>query len=161
MKKLKWNKLYKGKVDDIEIQLDSDIKAARVLREDDDIKFYVGTDSQKKKKYTVYVTAIVMYLEGRGGVVYYTKEKEKNTSLFTRLWNETYKAIEVARELNDFLKPYCLRVNEVHADLNASPKHKSNQLVKSCIGYIQGMGFEGQIKPRSWCASKVANKMTK
>ena len=39
----------------------------------------------------------------------------------SRLWNETYKA--VAFELNNFLKDFGMKVDEVHADLNASKKY--------------------------------------
>ena len=136
MKNLKWNRLDKGSIDNIFLQLTKDITKAKLIRENDDIKFYVGTDSQRHKGKIVFVTAIVMYMEKHGGAVYYVKENEKPTDMHTRLWNETYKAVNIAQELNNFLKDFNLRVNEIHADLNDSPKHKSNKLVSSCIKYF-------------------------
>ena len=161
MKTKKWIRLDKDEIPDIFEQLKLDIENAKIMRADDEIKFYVGTDSQRKKKYITYVTAIVMYTEKKGGAVYYTKERESVLDMHSRLWNETYKAVNIAQELNEFLKDFNLRVHEVHADLNANPKYKSHKLVKSCLGYIQGMGFDGMIKPDAWAASKIANKHTK
>jgi predicted RNase H-related nuclease YkuK (DUF458 family) len=127
----------------------------------DSFKVFVGTDSQQKKDGITYVTAIVFYREGIGGTIFCLKEKEKIVDLHSRLWNETYKAVSIASELNIFLKDFDMKVHEVHADLNPSKKHKSNTVVQSALGYICGMGFNGKIKPDSWAASKVANVHTK
>lgn len=151
-----WRKLDGGEID-LYTELQHDIS----LYENDELKFYVGTDSQQKKKRVIYVTAIILYRTGIGGNVYYLKEKEAKVDMRTRLWNETYKAVEIAKELNDFLFKFGLRVDEVHADLNPDKIHKSNSVVQACLGFICGMGFEGKIKPHAWGASKVANKMTK
>jgi predicted RNase H-related nuclease YkuK (DUF458 family) len=157
----KWKKLDGEIVNNLLETISLDIVKTKAEFADDEIKFYVGTDSQRKKYDIVFVTAIVLYRKKSGGIVYILKEREKHSDIRTRLWNETYKAITIATELNDFLKSFNLRVDEVHADLNPDPKHKSNSLVKSCLGYICGMGFEGKIKPASWAASKVANIHTK
>ena len=156
-----WKKLEGNIVNDLYTTIAQDIKATKVKFADEDIKFYVGTDSQRKKYDVVYVTAIVLYRKKSGGSVYILKEREKLTDMHTRLWNETEKAIKVATELNTFLVDFNLRVDEVHADLNPDKNYKSNTLVKSCLGYICGMGFEGKVKPQAWAASKVANIHTK
>lgn len=158
---MSWKKLEGNIVNDLYTTIAQDIKATKIKFADEDIKFYVGTDSQRKKYDVVYVTAIVLYRKKSGGSVYILKEREKLTDMHTRLWNETEKAIKVATELNTFLVDFNLRVDEVHADLNPDKKYKSNSLVQSCLGYICGMGFEGKVKPQAWAASKVANIHTK
>lgn len=153
---MKWRRL-----DGEEINLFKTIEKDIKLYNEAEIKFYVGTDSQRKKKHITYITSIILYRETIGGCVYYTKERDKIIEMTSRLWNETYKAVTVAQELNDFLEQFDLRVNEVHADLNPNPKHKSNSVVQSCLGFICGMGFIGKIKPDAWASSKISDRKTK
>ena len=142
--------------------------------EDDifDLEFLVGCDSQVKKNRIVYVVAIVIHRKRKigggvnGGRVFYKLENVKlseNEKIQPkrRLWNETYKSVETALWLDEFLIEYALEVDCIHADLNADKKYLSNEVVGTCLGYIKGMGFNGKIKPDSFVASKIADKMTK
>ena len=156
---MNWNRLTGENVNDLFLTINKDIEDNK--NADSEIKFYVGTDSQVKRKGITYVTAVVLYRVGDGALVYYSKQNENQMDMHARLWNETYKAVEVAKELNEFLKSYNLRVDEVHADLNPNDIHKSNSSVQACLGYICGMGFDGKIKPYAWASSCVANKKTK
>lgn len=159
IKNMKWNRLVGDEINDLFSTIESDIRDVRVGGEE--LRFYVGTDSQVKKKITTYVTAVVLYRVGSGALVYYARQNEKTMDMRSRLWNETYKAVEIAKELNGFLRAYGLKVHEVHADLNSNDIHKSNSSVQACLGYICGMGFKGKIKPYAWASSCVANKKTK
>jgi predicted RNase H-related nuclease YkuK (DUF458 family) len=142
--------------------------------EDDvfDLEILVGCDSQLKKGKITYVTAIVVHRKrkvgggGSGGRVFYKLENEKYPKgqfiqPKRRLWNETYKSVETALWLDDFLIDYAMEVDCIHADLNQDKKYLSNEVVGLCLGYIKGMGFYGKIKPDSFVASKIADKMTK
>jgi len=137
-----------------------------------DLEFLVGCDSQRKKFKITYVTAIVIHRKckigggGSGGRVFYKLENETHLKCTfiqpkLRLWNETQKSVEVALWLDEFLIDYALKVDCIHADLNADKKYLSNEVVGTCLGYIKGMGFNGSLKPNSWVASKVADRMTK
>lgn len=137
-----------------------------------DLNFIVGCDSQVKKNKTLYSTAIVIHRRrkigggGNGGRVFYKleNEKHKNNEYIQpkrRLWNETYKSVQVALWLDEFLINYAMEVECIHADLNADKKYLSNAVVGTCLGYIKGMGYVGKIKPDSFVSSKIADKMTK
>lgn len=152
-----WKRLTGEKINDLGETVLADINSYP----DSDIKFYCGCDSQVIKQRILYVTVIVLYRAGNGGVAYYLREPEAKIHDKARLWNETYKAVTVAMWLNEIIKPVGLRVNEVHADLNYDEKHMSSTMVQACLGYICAMGFEGKIKPYAWCATKVANIKTK
>ena len=143
------------------IELYTELQKVIEDNKNDNFKVYVGTDSQQKKDHILYVTAIVFYRTGLGGLIFYLKEKEKKVDMRSRLWNETYKAVALALELNNFLKDFGMKVDEVHADLNASKTYKSNSVVQASLGYICGMGFKGCIKPFAFASSKIANKFTK
>jgi predicted RNase H-related nuclease YkuK (DUF458 family) len=148
-----------------------------ILREieDDvnDVEVLVGCDSQLKKGKVTYVIAIVLLRKrkvgggGSGGRVYCFCENEKQPKGTyiqpkRRLWNETFKSVEVALWLDDnVLIEHALEVEAVHADLNGDKKFLSNGAVATCLGYIKGMGFNGTIKPDAWAASKVADRLTK
>lgn len=125
------------------------------------LDFFVGTDSQPKTKIITYVTVVVVYRHKKGGIVFYKRENESNVDRRYRLWNETYKAVQTALELNEFLREYDLKVSEIHADLNSDKKFLSNSSVQACLGFICSMGFNGKIKPEAWAATKVANRKTK
>lgn len=152
-----WKRLTGEKLENIKDTILADV----AKYPDKEIKFYVGCDSQLIKHKIIYVTAIVLYRQGNGGLAYYFKEHEEKVHDRTRLWNETFKAVNCALWLNELLKQVDLIVVEVHADLNHDEKHMSNTMVQACLGYICSMGFEGKIKPWSWVSTKVANSKTK
>lgn len=144
-------------------ELDDDVYEPVVL---------VGCDSQLRKGRITYVKVIVVHCKrkqgigGKGGRVFCHVEHEKHPKGTyiqpkRRLWNETFKSVEVALWLDDFLIEYALEVENIHADLNGDKKYLSNEVVSTCLGYIKGMGFRGTIKPDAWVASKVADKLTK
>ncbi len=155
-----WKRLTGEVVSDIKNTIVSDIMS--VDKDDrNTLEFYVGADSQRSGNTILFVTAIVMYRQGKGGNGFYFPEKYRSMENRDRLWMETYKAVEVGLWLNELLSNFDLRVSEIHADLNKDKKYFSNSLVQTCLGYICGMGFQGRIKPESWVASSVANGKTK
>ena len=152
-----WQRLSGDVVENIRAVISNDI----MRREDKaDLKFYVGCDSQSYKEHIAYVTAIVLYETGKGGLGYYMREIEEPVPMRHRLWNETYKAVTTATWLNQLLIEFDYRVDEVHADLNSDEKHLSQSSVTECLGFITSMGFVGKIKPEAWVASGVADQKT-
>ena len=155
-----WKRLTGEKIEEIEKTILSDIEAISI-DDRNEIEFYVGADSQRADHKITFVTAIVMYRNGKGGNGYYLSESYRSMENRDRLWMETYKAVEVALWLNPLLAQYHIQIKEIHADLNNDAKYLSNSMVKTCLGYIQGMNLAGQIKPYAWAASSVANGKTK
>ena len=152
-----WYRLSGDSIENIRVVIANDIVKKG---EKADLKFYVGCDSQSYKDHVVYVTAIVLYENGKGGLGYYTRDIEKPVPMRYRLWNETFKAVTTATWLNQLLGEYDYRVDEVHADLNSDEKHLSQSSVTECLGFITSMGFVGKIKPDAWVASGIADQKT-
>ena len=152
-----WKRLTGKKIEDIEATIRADI----VKYSDEELKFYVGVDSDNRGGKDTYATAIIMYRVGDGGHGYYMREKEKTIDNKSRLWNETYKAVTKGMWLNDILKDYGLKVSEIHADLSDDSDNFSHSMVNACLGYITAMGFEGKVKPYAWAANKCAHRKSK
>ncbi|MEI6422818.1 MAG: ribonuclease H-like YkuK family protein [Lentisphaerota bacterium] len=150
------------------LQLDKTIISdIEKYRHDHELEVYVGGDSQVHNRTVTYVKVIVLRKVDCGAIGYYKIEKERyNRNIRERLWNEVYKIVDVAKWLDEILIAHSdkhgldIMVKEVHADLNPSPKYKSNEVVQACLGYIQSMGYVGQIKPDAW-ATGVADKKSK
>lgn len=152
-----WRRLTGAEIGDIEQTIVQDI----IKNKDSELKFYVGVDSDTIKHKDVYAVAIIMYRKGDGGIGYYRRETEKVIDDKARLFNESHKAIETAVWLNEIIKPFGLKVDEIHADLSDDEDNFSHSIVKACLGYITSMGFIGKIKPYAWAANKVAHNKVK
>lgn len=126
------------------------------------LKFYVGGDSQYHKGVVKYVTVLILRMCGKGAIGYYTIQKSKKyTTIQQRLFMETYQAVDLAVKINPILERMGYKINKIHTDLNPDPIHASHDMVKTCLGYIQGFGFEGVLKPDSWASSCVADYKTR
>src|SRR3989337_217567 len=105
------------------------------------LKVCIGTDSQVKGHETEFATVIVFLREGHGGFMYIHNEKSRQTySIKERMLVEVAKSIEIAYELCGLFTEYDVDM-EVHADINTTPKFKSNEALREAMGYILGMGF--------------------
>lgn len=124
-------------------------------------KVIIGTDSQLRDE-TNFVTAIIVYREGKGARYYYSKEKERvNRSLRQRIFYETSRSLGVASRLAEKLAKngYADLNVEIHLDVGENGKTK--ELIREVVGMVVGSGFDARIKPESYGASKVADKYTK
>lgn len=119
----------------------------------------VGTDSQVTGSVTEYATVIVFVRERAGGFMFISKEKTKQKmALKERMINEVSKSVAIAYEISPILQKYSIHL-EVHADINQSPNHKSNQALQEAMGYIKGMGYEFKAKPDAFASSYCADKV--
>lgn len=123
-------------------------------------KIIVGTDSQNTYK-TKMVIVICLINEGKGGSFFYhidwlPKIKELNTKIYT----ETEKSLQIARELNKFFHKESIRANvEIHVDIGREGKTK--ELIQSIIGWVTAEGFIAKIKDESYVASTIADRISK
>ena len=84
------------------------------------------------------------------------KIKDINTKIYT----ETEKSLEIARELNKFLHDNDVRAEvEVHVDIGRHGKTK--ELIQGILGWVTSEGFTAKIKDESWVASTIADKISK
>jgi predicted RNase H-related nuclease YkuK (DUF458 family) len=122
-----------------------------------DCEIHVGCDSQNFNQKTTYVTTIVLRYPGKGAHVLYQKEKYPQVKdLWSRLWREIERSMEVAR----FIQEDCnLKVHQIDLDFNENPEFASHKVLKAAVGYVQSMGFKSRAKPNLLMATWAANSL--
>lgn len=123
-------------------------------------EIYIGTDSQVIKDKVVVVSCVCAYLERKGGVFFYVKErvpKSKFKTMRMRLLYEAYKGIETAMDIDEFVTGKLTIHLDIGDDIIKSSSAKYKKELKS---YITSLGYACEIKPDSW-ASSVADRFTK
>lgn len=134
---------------------------ARETANGNEVKIYIGTDSQVKHSNTGFATVIVFVRKGKGGFMYVCNERTtQKMNIKERMMSEVAKSIDVAYDLCDLFAKQNVTM-EVHADINTSPAFKSNAALKDAMGYITGMGFSFKAKPQAFASSSCANKMVR
>lgn len=141
------------------------IKAFIEEGEHEEYKISVGTDAQKHKGFTKFVTAIMVHRVGKGGQYYIlTEEVQFISSLRQKIMHEvglTYQFKEMLKdELGDFLIEHNIHIKP-HADIGEYGETK--KLITEIKGMFKGFGQEEEveIKPYSNAASSIANKHSK
>ncbi|MDR9398780.1 ribonuclease H-like YkuK family protein [Salibacter sp.] len=120
-----------------------------------DYTIHVGCDSQNFSSKTVYVTTVVVRFQNRGAHVLYKKEVvPKIIDMWTRLWAEIERSVELAT----YLEEDCgIEVSQVDMDFNEDPQFPSNKVLKAASGYVSSMGFIVKAKPNLLMATWAAN----
>lgn len=150
---MKFKRLQDGQ----EIDVVEYLKEQLVKYPDTDI--YIGTDSQVHGRTTTYAVVIVLHKKGLGGhVLYYREVVPVTYDLFTKIYKEVEMSLEVAEYL---VKHGVKKAKKIDIDINPDKKFKSNIVLASAMGLLAGCGYEGRMKPNSWSASHVADKLCK
>lgn len=123
-----------------------------------DVKMYMGCDSQTRNGKTTYATTLVFHVSSTGCHVIYKKEVlVEIKDMWTRLWMECEKSVEVAL----YLREHGIEIDTIDLDYNIDPAKKSNKLVKAAVGYVNGFGFNARYKPDLlpgvYAADNIAN----
>lgn len=140
-----------------EIDLVSYVKG--YIKDKPKTQIFIGTDSQTKGPNTWYAIVIVLYTEGKGGHVVYTRIKHPRIKdIFNKLFKEVHYSIEVAELLRD---SGIANVLTIDLDFNLDKKYKSNALLTSSLGWCAGLGFETRCKPYASAASYAADMIVK
>jgi predicted RNase H-related nuclease YkuK (DUF458 family) len=93
---------------------------------------------------TTYATTIVFHVESAGCHVIYKKSRvDKINDMWTRLWGEVERSVEVAL----YLRENGIEINTIDLDYNIDPSHQSNKLVKAAVGYVESLGIQARVKP--------------
>lgn len=120
----------------------------------------IGSDSQYHGGFTVFVTAVIIHRVGKGAKLFYTKSKvNKNLDICTKILRETYCSIEVMQKIEEDDIVYALNNYSIHVD--AGQNGNSRKILKECISYVHGFGYDCKTKPDAYVASKVADRYTK
>lgn len=123
-------------------------------------RLIIGTDSSENEGEAVFVTAVVLYRVGKGGIYFYRRLRNEEIHGFKRrIFYETHLSLDVASRISHALSMVDLEEYphlEIHLDVGEEGRTK--EVVASVIAYVNGNGFEAKIKPESFGATKVADK---
>jgi predicted RNase H-related nuclease YkuK (DUF458 family) len=129
----------------------------------------IGCDSQLHGRRIKYSVAIVMHYRDRMGVghgghviVADIWEKRKTSSpldeMPSKLWEEAELTLIAAQMVDGNDETFKKRMM-LHLDYSNDAKNKSNIMFASGLGYLQGMGYNAEGKPASWCATHTADAL--
>ena len=128
-----------------------------VIEKNPETKIYIGCDSQSFSNKTIYITTVVFRHDKRGAHVIYRKETiPRVKDLWTKLWNELTRSIDVAGYLKVEGK---IDIHQIDLDYNTNPRHKSNMVLKAAVGYVESFGYKYAVKPQTLMAISVANEL--
>ena len=129
----------------------------------------VGTDSQTHSN-TKMVEVIALHNVGNGGIFfYYIEYVRRMTNVKDKIIEETQRSLNNAKGLidniqfklidNDIdIENLNLRL-QIHCDVGN--KGKSKSLIKQITNWVNALGYDCTIKPDSYTASGIANKISK
>lgn len=126
----------------------------------------IGTDSQNFSD-TKMVSAIVMQCEGKGGIYFYCVEMvPRIADVRQKLNYETQRSLEYADKLLEVMLDkdedlFSSISFSIHIDAGHSDRGKTKELIPSLVGWIHACGYECQVKPDSFAASTIANRISK
>lgn len=127
----------------------------------------IGTDSQNFSD-TKVVSVIVLQCEGHGGIYFYKIERvNRIQDVRQKLNYETGKSLEYADKLLEMLSDekyeelYNNMHFSIHVDAGKSEEGKTRELIPGIVGWIHGCGYECHVKPDSYAASSIADKISK
>ena len=128
----------------------------------------IGTDSQNHRD-TKVVSVVAITCEGHGGIFFsHSKHIDLIQNVKEKLNYETGDSLIIATQLIDVFEAhddlYELYINapiSVPIDAGNSPKGKTYLLVKDLVGWVTATGFDCHVKPESFVASSIADKLSK
>ena len=139
----------------------------RMERYDSSFQITVGTDSQNFSD-TKIVSVIAITCEGHGGIFFYEVSRIKRIAdVRLKLTEETTRSLEIMTALVEILETE--EFNEIrdklslaiHVDAGWSDKGKTKELIPGLVGWIKACGYEPKVKPESYTASSIADKISK
>ena len=133
-----------------------------------DYHIIIGTDSQNFSD-TKIVTVIAIIGKGHGGIFFYEVSRKpviKNVRL--KLQVETTDSLITAQKLIELLEgreEYQALYRDcpvaIHVDAGNSEKGKTKELIPEIIGWIRACGYDAFVKPDSFVASTIADRISK
>ena len=139
----------------------------KMSKYDSIFRIIIGTDSQNFSD-TKMVSVIAVVCEGHGGIFFYKVHREPLIKdVRTKLHVETNESLEIASKLVEILEQpeyeelYLNSLFSIHIDAGKSDKGKTKELIPELVGWIKACGYDCSIKPDSFAASSIADKISK
>ena len=139
----------------------------RMAKYESPFQITVGTDSQNFND-TKIVSVIAVTCEGHGGIFFYEVSRIKRIAdVRLKLTEETTRSLSIMTSLVEILeKEEYDDIRDklslaIHVDAGWSDKGKTKELIPGLIGWIRACGYEPKVKPESYTASSIADKISK
>lgn len=133
----------------------------------DRFQVIVGTDSQNFDK-TKVVAVIALIKVSKGGVFFYDVTRiQKISNIKQKLLKETEISLELANELMTAFEELYEETGfdfsqldfSIHVDAGFNGATK--EVIPEIVGWIKACGWEVHVKPESFVASSIADKISK
>jgi predicted RNase H-related nuclease YkuK (DUF458 family) len=123
------------------------------------VDIIISCDSQNRKRETIYAIVVGLYTPGKGAHVLYsrfnTSRERENT---VRLLNEVWFSVEIAEQINNELG---IKAKWIDIDINEDKKYKSNEILRSAVGLVEGLGYKARHKGLFPMLSYAADQLVK
>ena len=128
----------------------------------------IGTDSQNFDQ-TKMVSVVAVICEGHGGIFFYEVTRQPLIrDVRTKLHVETNDSLRVAETLVESMEKdrkyedmYRGCPISIHIDAGNSRKGKTRELIPELVGWIKACGYDCSVKPDSFVASTIADRLSK
>ena len=129
------------------------------LIEHPEVEILIGCDSQNHSDTTVYATVVALYFPRNGAHLLFCKEVTPvERTRQVRLMNEVWKSVDIAEQLRLAGLP---RAKYIDVDLNPDKKYKSNDVLRSAVGLVEGMGYNVRYKTFGALVTHAADALVK
>lgn len=129
------------------------------IKENKNVKIYLGTDSKSSNKKTRYITSVVFRGDTRGcSLIFKEVLLPKEKDLFKSLFHECELSLEIA----DYLKKNSsIHVDAIELDYNSFKKTRSTNLIAATKGWVESKGYVAVVKPQKMYAVKSSDHLLK
>lgn len=120
----------------------------------------IGTDSQNTSLTKIDIV-VAIHRVGNGGIFFYEEKKVKKIKDRTqKIYYETALSLEIASKISLFLAESNIKQKiEIHVDIGK--QGPTRDLIQGIMGWVKSEGYICKIKPYSWAASSIANRLSK
>lgn len=126
------------------------------------IEITIGTDSQDHASITKIVSVVSIICRGHGGIFFHkTDHITKPHNIREKLEIETQKSLEVAKVILSHSKDTLTNNCPVSIHVDAGNAGKSRDLIQALTGWVHAMGYHCEVKPDSYAASTIADRISK
>lgn len=125
------------------------IKEYKAEFPDNEYRMYISTDSQVFGIHrTTYVSAIAIHRVGKGAIYFFKKFNfpEKH-HIFQRLLKETADSVDLVQTLMTLKIEELIPFENIEIHIDVGENGKSREVLPSCTGYCEGLGFKWKVKP--------------
>lgn len=114
------------------------------IKQHPNVEILIATDSQNRKRSTVFGLTLCLYKPKKGGHVLYSRfETNRIKDNYVRLIQEVWTSINLAEYIREELN---IKVKWIDMDLNGFDIYDSNRVLRQCLGMCNAYGYESRYK---------------